>query len=69
MCRRIGVASFSGSSHGIPVKLAATAVEFAIVSLPYFATVFFIMENGYNFFVQSQLEHATALASRSIMLG
>ncbi|MBX9758336.1 MAG: pilus assembly protein [Beijerinckiaceae bacterium] len=47
----------------------ATAVEFAIISIPFFATIFFLMENGYNFFVQSQLESATSKAARTIMTG
>lgn len=47
----------------------ATAVEFAIISIPFFATVFFLLENGYNFFVQSQLESATSKAARTIMTG
>lgn len=47
----------------------ATAVEFAIVSVPFFAMIFFLLENGYNFFVQSQLESATSKAARTIMTG
>jgi Flp pilus assembly protein TadG len=47
----------------------ATAVEFALVSLPFLATVFFLAENSYNFFIQSQLESATSAASRSVMIG
>jgi Flp pilus assembly protein TadG len=47
----------------------ATAVEFALISIPFFATLFFLVENSYNFFVQSQLETATSIASRGVMLG
>lgn len=47
----------------------ATAVEFAFVSLPFFALLFGIMELAIVFFVNSALVHATAEAGRLIRVG
>ncbi|MFN3890704.1 MAG: TadE/TadG family type IV pilus assembly protein [Beijerinckiaceae bacterium] len=47
----------------------AAAVEFGLISIPFFATIFFLAESGYNFFIQSQLESATVIASRQVMIG
>lgn len=47
----------------------ATAVEFAFVSLPFFALLFGIMELAIVFFVNSALVHATSEAGRLIRVG
>jgi Flp pilus assembly protein TadG len=47
----------------------ATAVEFAFVSLPFFALLFGIMELAVVFFVNSALVHATSEAGRLIRVG
>jgi len=47
----------------------ATAVEFAIVALPFFALLFGILELAIVFFVNSALVHATADAGRKIRTG
>jgi len=47
----------------------ATAVEFAFVSLPFFALLFGIMELAIVFFVNSALVHATTEAGRLIRVG
>lgn len=64
--RKIGLRVFRRVARD---QRGAVAVEFAIVSVPYFATIFFILEGGYNFFIQSQLETATTIMARSVMLG
>lgn len=47
----------------------ATAIEFAIVALPFFALLFGIMELALVFFVNSALVHATSEAGRHIRVG
>lgn len=47
----------------------ATAVEFAFVSLPFFALLFGIIELAIVFFVNSALVHATSEAGRLIRVG
>lgn len=47
----------------------ATAVEFALVALPFFALLFGIMELAIVFFVNSALVHSTAEAGRLIRVG
>jgi len=47
----------------------ATAVEFALVALPFFALLFAILETALVFFAGQTLETAAAEASRLIMTG
>lgn len=47
----------------------ATAIEFAIVALPFFALLFGIMELAIVFFINSALVHATGEAGRLIRVG
>ena len=47
----------------------ATAIEFAIVALPFFALLFGIMELALVFFINSALVHATSEAGRLIRVG
>ncbi|GGE33133.1 pilus biosynthesis protein TadE [Agaricicola taiwanensis] len=47
----------------------ATAVEFALVSVPFFALIFAIIETALVFFAGQLLESATADASRLILTG
>lgn len=47
----------------------ATAVEFALVSLPFFALIFAILETALVFFAGQVLESATADASRLLLTG
>lgn len=47
----------------------ATAIEFAIVALPFFALLFGIIELAIVFFVNSALVHATSEAGRFIRVG
>jgi len=47
----------------------ATAIEFAVVALPFFALLFGIMELALVFFVNSALVHATSEAGRLIRVG
>lgn len=46
-----------------------TAIEFAIVALPFFMFVFGIIGVGLHFFTVSALEHAVASAARKIRTG
>lgn len=45
------------------------AIEFALVSVPFFGVLFAVMEIGLFFFYASTLQMATELASRKIMAG
>ena len=47
----------------------AAAIEFAMVSIPFFGALFAIMEISLFFFYASTLQMATELASRKIMTG
>jgi len=47
----------------------ATAIEFAIVALPFFTLLFGIMELAIVFFVNSALVHATSEAGRHVRVG
>ena len=47
----------------------ATAVEFAIISVPFLGLLFAIFETAFVFFVTEALESAVANASRAIMTG
>jgi Flp pilus assembly protein TadG len=47
----------------------ATAVEFALVSVPFLGLLFAIFETAFVFFATEGLEAATAVASRTIMTG
>jgi Flp pilus assembly protein TadG len=63
--RRVGrlLRSFARNSDGV------TAVEFAIVSVPFLGLLFAILETALVFFTQQGLEAATADAARVIMTG
>ena len=50
-------------------KDGATAVEFALVSLPFFALMFAIVELSIIFFIGSALNNATSEAGRLIRVG
>jgi Flp pilus assembly protein TadG len=50
-------------------KNGATAVEFALVALPFFALLYAVLETGLVFFAQEVLQTATTQASRAIMTG
>ena len=50
-------------------RSGATAVEFALVALPFFALIYAILETGLVFFAQEVLQTAVTQASRSIMTG
>ncbi len=50
-------------------KEGAAAVEFAMVSVPFLALLFAIMETGLVFFAGQALETATADSARKIMTG
>lgn len=47
----------------------ATAVEFALVALPFFALLYALLETGLVFFAQEDLQTAASNASRLIMTG
>jgi len=47
----------------------ATAVEFSLLALPFFALIFVIMESGYQLFVTSTLDHAVRVESRQLQIG
>jgi Flp pilus assembly protein TadG len=47
----------------------ATAVEFSLLAVPFMGLVFFIMEHGYNTFIVSSLDTATARVARQVMVG
>lgn len=47
----------------------AVAVEFALIALPFFATLLVIMEEGLGLYMKSAIEHATTEAARSIFTG
>lgn len=57
------VRRFSGSEDG------ATAVEFAMIALPFFALIFGILELALIFILSTSLDNATATASRTIRTG
>jgi Flp pilus assembly protein TadG len=50
-------------------RRGATAVEFAIVGAPFVALLLAILESGFVFFAQMELQTATSEASRMIMTG
>lgn len=50
-------------------RRGAAAVEFALVSIPFFALLFGIIEIGLIFFVSTTLENATNEAAREIRTG
>jgi Flp pilus assembly protein TadG len=50
-------------------RSGAAAVEFALVSVPFLALLFAIIETGMVFFAQEELQTATADAARLIMTG
>ncbi len=47
----------------------AVAVEFALIALPFLATLLVIMEEGLDLYMKSAIEHATTEAARSIFTG
>ena len=47
----------------------STALEFAILAVPFFILVLGTMEIGYDFFVQSALSNAVNVAARSVQVG
>lgn len=61
--------SAQGARRFLRDKSGATAVEFALVALPFFALLYAILETGMVFFAQEVLQTATTQASRSIMTG
>lgn len=50
-------------------KKGATAVEFSIVALPFFALIFAVIETALVFFASQTLETAVADASRLVLTG
>lgn len=50
-------------------KAGATAIEFAMVAMPFFALTFATLESSLSFFVGQVLETATADTARQIMTG
>jgi Flp pilus assembly protein TadG len=50
-------------------RRGATAVEFAMISVPFFGLLFAIFQIGYVFFAQEGLDAATADAGRQLMTG
>lgn len=50
-------------------RKGAAALEFALVSVPFFALIFAILETGLVFFAQQVLQTATTQAARLIMTG
>jgi Flp pilus assembly protein TadG len=48
---------------------ASTAVEFALIAVPFFALVFAILQTAIIFFANQSLETATATVARLIMTG
>ncbi len=67
--RRANRASLRLASKFCRDEDGATAVEFAFVSLPFFALLFGILELAIVFFVNSALVHSTAEAGRIIRVG
>ena len=55
--------------HLVKQEDGATAVEFGLLALPFFALMFAIIETALVFFAGQTLETATADASRLIMTG
>jgi hypothetical protein len=47
----------------------STAVEFAMLAMPFFALIFVIIESGYQLFVTSTLDHAVRVESRQLQIG
>jgi Flp pilus assembly protein TadG len=62
--RRFGLLGRLGRS-----RRGSTAVEFALVSIPFFSMLFAIIETALMFFVGQMLDTATAQASRLIRTG
>lgn len=60
---RSSIARFMRARRG------ATAVEFAIIALPFFSLIFGIIELGMFYMVSTTLENATANAARRIRTG
>lgn len=50
-------------------RSGATAIEFAVLALPFILTMLAVLEYGYVYLVQVSLEDATAVASRQIRTG
>lgn len=50
-------------------RSGATAIEFAVLALPFVLTLLAVLEYGYVYLVQVSLEDATAVASRQIRTG
>ena len=50
-------------------RRAATALEFAIISIPMFMMVFFVLNVGLQLFLQNSLDVATDLGGRQIRVG
>lgn len=50
-------------------RKGATSVEFALVSVPFFGTLFAIIETAFSFFAAQTLETALADATRKILTG
>jgi Flp pilus assembly protein TadG len=61
--RRLRLAALIGDRRG------ATAVEFAIISVPFFALLFTLVELGSMFAASTTIEAATASAARQIRTG
>ncbi len=61
--RKRGRASFGKNDSG------ATAVEFALIALPFFTVVFGIIEVGLSHFVNRMVDNAVINASREIRTG
>ncbi len=65
-----GLRRFSRSVGGFALgELGAAAVEFALVSIPFLALTFGIIEIGLIYFVSTTLENATIQAARQIRTG
>ena len=50
-------------------RRGATAIEFAILALPFIFTMLAILEYGYVYLITASLDNATAIASRQIRTG
>lgn len=59
-----------GASRGLlRDERGATAVEFGLVAVPFFALIFVIVEAGINFYAASSLDNALRISTRDIQTG
>jgi len=68
------MAAWRTRRRGLPARFwrdrrGGTALEFAIVSLPFITMLLFLVEIGYDFFAQVCLDYGVQAAARQIQIG